>query len=125
MRVVSLARLVYETKRSLQGKAHQVEKKRGGYGDFKSGYPRTQTRVRRSKKTDQGSRQRRRTSGEISEQSLVEEIKGTGIHGLDESAESRERARKRFEELSRGAAGGLSGLVTDAASKRAAQDTGM
>jgi len=83
----SLARLVYETKRSLQGRALQVEKKRMRHGHAKPSYPGAQAGIRRTKKIDKDSRQRRRKSGEISEQSLAEEIEsargGRPTEGLD------------------------------------------
>jgi len=115
----SLARLVYETKRSLQGRQHQVEKRRGKYGHFEPNYKRTSEGVRRVKKTNKGSRYGRREGGEVSEQSLSEEIKGSGVLGPFGSLEERERARKRLEELGLSAAGGISNLTAEG--KRAIQ----
>ena len=116
---VSLARLVYETKRSLQGRQYQVEKRRGSRGNFKSAYTGTPRGVRGTQKIGKSSRQRRREGGETGKQSLAEEIEGSGILGLIESADARERARKRLEELGWGTSVGVSSL--DAAGKRAIQ----
>lgn len=117
----SLARLVYETRRSLEGRAHQVEKKRGKRGYVKPDHPRTKGGVRGAKKGDQAGRYGGRERRKISEQSLIEEIEGTGILGPAESADLRERARKRLEELGGSLAGGLSSLAGRIASKRATQ----
>ena len=115
----SLARLVYETWRSLEGRAHQVEKRRVPRGQLKPDYKGTPKSVRGIEKGDKNRRYRRRERGEVSEQSLIEEIEGSGVLGSLEGDGERERARKRLAELGGALTGGLSGLAGRIAAKRA------
>lgn len=115
----SLARLFYETRRSLEGRAHQVEKKRSRYGHSKSSYQGTQGSHPRGKAPDKSRRHRRRESREIDEQNLAEEIKGTGGLRPGEDPELLRRAREELERARGSAAIGVSGLADRIAAKRA------
>ena len=115
----SLARLVYETKRSLQGRQHQVDKKRGTYGDFESSYPRKKASIQRAKKADKSGGYSGRERRKVSEQSIVEEIEGTGISGPVEGAQFRHPSGAGVTGLGPSVESGISRMTAE--QKRALQ----
>jgi len=117
----SLARLLYETKRSLQGKAYQVAKKRGGYGYTESDYQREASSLSRTKKTGKGRRHRRRKERADDRESLAAEIEGARGVGPVESTGVPSGAGAGIASGGAASAAGISGLAGRIAGKRETQ----
>ena len=117
----SLARLAYEVRRSLEGKNHQLAKKRRKYGYTQPDYTGAEGRYQRDSEARKSRRYRRRKSREADREDLAEEIKGTRGTGFAEDIELRERAREELTGLTGGAPTGISSLAGRIAAKRATQ----